>query len=84
MVGFAAGVAVVLALVAYGATRRLSRRLEQLTRSYWELRYEYGRMRAQLARLDPEQAAAAASEAGAAKAAETPLAFVPLSSLKRD
>jgi hypothetical protein len=76
-------VALLLALLAYGATRRLSRRIEQLTRSYWELRYEYGRLRSQLARLDPEQPADTASDARAAKAGEAPLAFVPMSSLKR-
>jgi hypothetical protein len=59
--------------------RRLARRLERLTESYWELRYEYGQMRSRLNRLDPEQAAAVPD------VPQTPgtTAFVPLSSLKR-
>jgi hypothetical protein len=71
------GAALVLAGVALLAARRQSKRLERLTESYWELRYEHGQLRARVNRLDPEQQAAAA--------AETPPAsnFIPLSSLKR-
>jgi hypothetical protein len=58
--------------------RRLARRLERLTESYWELRYEHGQLRARVARLDPEQAAAVADPRTAGATA-----FVPLSSLKR-
>ena len=76
-------VALLLAVAALGATRRLARRLEQLTRSYWELRYEHGRLRSQVARIDPEQASEAASDPRAAKAGDPPLAYVPMSSLKR-
>ena len=47
-----AGVALLLALVALGAVRRLSRRLDALNQSYWELRYDYTRLRSQVARLD--------------------------------
>ena len=71
------GAAVVLAGVAFVAARRQSRRLERLTESYWELRYEHGQLRARVNRLDPEQQAAA-------DAPEPPAAnFIPLSSLKR-
>jgi len=55
------------------------KRLERLTESYWELRYEHGQLRARVNRLDPEQAAPAA-DAGPAPGAT---AFVPLSSLRR-
>ena len=52
-----AGVAFLLALAALGAVRRSLRKIEALTQSYWELRYDYTRLRSQLSRLDPEQAA---------------------------
>ena len=57
----------------------LPARLERLTESYWELRYEYGQLRARVSRLEPDQAAAAPRPP--APAGST--AFVPLSSLKR-
>jgi hypothetical protein len=72
--------AVLLALTAFAKARRLAKRLERLTESYWELRYEHGQLRARLNRLDPEQPAARAGES-APQAATTH--FVPLSSLKR-
>jgi hypothetical protein len=74
-----AGIALVVALVALAKARRLSKRLERLTESYWELRYEHGQLRSRVNRLDPEllsQPADAGPPAGTT-------AFVPLSSLKR-
>ncbi|MFL6280752.1 MAG: hypothetical protein ACJ731_11610 [Vicinamibacterales bacterium] len=73
------GTAVVTAVAALVKARRLGRRLERLTESYWELRYEHGQLRARLNRLDPEPSAAAAEPT----AAPGVTAFVPLSSLKR-
>ena len=73
------GVAVVTAVLALSRARRLAKRLERLTESYWELRYEHGQLKTRLNRLDPE-APAAAAEPGR-QAGVT--AFVPLSSLKR-
>jgi HAMP domain-containing protein len=71
------GAALVLAAVAFVVARRQSKRLERLTESYWELRYEHGQLRARVNRLDPEQQQPAA-------AAEPPASnFIPLSSLKR-
>jgi hypothetical protein len=72
-----AGGAVVVAVLAWARARRLARRVERLTESYWELRYEHGQLRARVNRLDPESAAAAAEP-------QRPpaTAFVPLSSLK--
>lgn len=69
----------VLGLLAYGLARRTARRLEQLSQSYWELRYQHGQLRAQVNRLDPEQRAAAEAEMAAQPAQN----FIPLSSLKR-
>jgi hypothetical protein len=72
------GAALVLAAVAMLIARRQSKRLERLTESYWELRYEHGQLRARVNRLDPEQ------QQQAAAAADPPATnFIPLSSLKR-
>jgi hypothetical protein len=72
-------VALGVAVIAWAKVRRLAKRLERLTESYWELRYEHGQLRASVNRLD------AAPAAGAAESAVPPgaTAFVPLSSLKR-
>ena len=71
------GAALVLAGAALFVARRQSKRLERLTESYWELRYEHGQLRARVNRIDPEQQAAGT-------AAEPPASnFIPLSSLKR-
>jgi hypothetical protein len=71
--------AVLLAVAALAKARRLARRLERLTESYWELRYEHGQLRARVSRLDPEPPPAASEPA----AQPGTTAFVPLSSLKR-
>jgi hypothetical protein len=71
-------VAALAAVTAWSKSRRLARRVERLTESYWELRYEHGQLRARLNRLDPEDAVASEP----ARPAGT-IAFVPLSSLKR-
>jgi hypothetical protein len=70
------GVALIMAGMAWLAARRQTKRLERLTESYWELRYEHGQLRARVNRLDPEQQAAPAAEPPATN-------FIPLSSLKR-
>ena len=73
------GIAVAVALIALAKARRLAKRLERLTESYWELRYEHGQLRARVNRLDPEQPS---QPADAGPQAGTTV-FVPLSSLKR-
>ena len=70
--------ALAIAMVALVKARRLARRLERLTESYWELRYDHGQLRARVNRLDPE---APPAQDAAPPAGTT--AFVPLSSLKR-
>ena len=69
-----------LALAALAWARRLSRRLDALTQSYWELRYDYTRLRGQVARLDPAQDEAAAVPPPPADAQVT---FVPLSAMRK-
>jgi hypothetical protein len=73
-----------VALVAAWAwlqARRLGRKLEALTQSYWELRYEFTRLRSQVARLDPDTAA---PDAAPPPAEATPtVSYVSLSSMKK-
>ena len=73
-----AGAAVILALAAWIKARRLAKRLERLSESYWELRYEHGQLRARVNRLDPDTLPASDT----AQAGSPGMAFVPLSSLK--
>ena len=68
-----------VAVVALTSVRRLSRRLDSLTQSYWELRYDYTRLRSQVSRLDPEQPEAV--EPAPPPAAT--VSFVSLSSMKK-
>lgn len=78
---------VLLALAAAAAAliraRRLSRRLDVLNQSYWELRYDYTRLRSRVSRLDPDQADDQPEPASGAAQAPQQVSFVPLSSLKR-
>lgn len=71
------GTAVLVAVLALAKARRATKRLERLTETYWELRYDHGQLRARVAKLDAEAAPdAEPARAGGAN-------FVPLSSLKR-
>ena len=72
--------AVVVAVVALVKARRATKRLERLTETYWELRYDHGQLRARIAKLDPEPPVPAQGEPAPKPAAAN---FVPLSSLKR-
>jgi hypothetical protein len=58
--------------------RRVGRRLERLTESYWELKYDHGQLRARVARLEPDAPVKPADPAPQPGATN----FVPLSSLK--
>ena len=69
-------------LVALGALargRKSAKRLERLTESYWELRYDYGQLRARLNALEPKP-----EEDAATPGPETPVktGFISLASLK--
>ncbi|MBA2305179.1 MAG: hypothetical protein H0W08_21470 [Acidobacteria bacterium] len=74
-----AGVALLVALAALMTARRVARKLEALTQSYWELRYDFTRLRSQVTRLDPDET----DDAPPPPAATTQVAFVPLSSMKK-
>jgi acyl carrier protein phosphodiesterase len=75
-----AGTGLLVALVAVAMARRVSRRLDVLTQSYWDLRYEYTRLRAQVARLDPDTPDA---EPAAPPASSASVSFVPLSTIRK-
>ena len=74
--------ALCIALAAVLQARRASKRLERITESYWEIRYEVAQLRARVARLEPPLPDAASAE-DRQTAGGGPTAFVPLSTLKR-
>lgn len=73
-----AGVALLIAVAALAHARRVGRKLEALNQSYWELRYDFTRLRSQVARLDPGEPAEAPPAPPASQ-----VAFVPLASMKK-
>ena len=68
-----------LALAALGAVRRSLRKIDALTQSYWELRYDFTRLRSQVQRLDPEQPSSPPSE----PIPQAAVTFVPLASVAK-
>ena len=70
--------AVIVAVAALVRARRVTKRLERLTETYWELKYDHGQLRARVARLDPDAPVVPADQVPRPGAT----AFVPLSSLK--
>ena len=73
-------VALLLAAAAWNRAGRLARKLEALNQSYWELRYDFTRLRSQVARLDPETEQ---PEQSAAAVPPETVAFVSLNSMKK-
>jgi hypothetical protein len=73
------GAALVLALLAWGRSRRLARRLARVTRDYWELRYEHDQLRDRVGLLEP----GGEGKPSAPPVPGPPTAFVPLSALRR-
>ncbi len=67
-----------LALAALATSRRLSRRLGQLSEQYWELKYEHGALKARVKALAPTPEEVAAARPAVQQT------FVPLTSLKGD
>ena len=73
-----AGVCLVAATLAWRRARRMASRLEELTQSYWQLRYEVEELRLQVQRQSGE------AGAGTPLAALPPAGgFIPLRALKR-
>ena len=79
---FTAAVALLVAWASWARAGRLSRKLEALSQSYWELRYDYTRLRSQVARMDAGGPEAEEPPAPPQPAGQT-VAFVPLSSMKK-
>jgi hypothetical protein len=78
-----AGAAALVAVVALWRARSAAKRIERLSESYWELRYESGQLKARVTRLEVETGLREPSpdpEGGQPTATTT---FVPLSSLKK-
>jgi hypothetical protein len=71
--------ALLAALTALHLVRRQARRLDALNQSYWELRYDYTRLRSQVARLEPAEAPAPEP----ATVSTPSMTFVPLSSIRK-
>ena len=74
-----AAVAVLIAWASWARAGRLARKVDALTQSYWELRYDYTRLRSQMARLDSGEAEPEQEPAPA----QGQVAFVPLASIKK-
>lgn len=81
VVWFVAGGALLLAWMAWARAGRLARKLDALNQSYWELRYDYTRLRSQVARLNPDQPDEAVPSQPSP--AGPTVAFVPLASIKK-
>jgi hypothetical protein len=78
---FLSGGALLAGLAALVKARRTAKRLERLTESYWELRYEHGQLRARFNQISPDPSAAGVGADEAPQGGAN--AFIPLSSLKR-
>jgi len=74
-------VGVLVACAAWARAGKTARKLEALNQSYWELRYDFTRLRSQVARLDPETEQAAAEASPSQPTGQ--VAFVSLSSMKK-
>ena len=77
MLWIVAGASLVLGLLSWNRSRRLGRRLEQLTQMYWELKYQHGELRVQVQRLSGEGPAVSTPPPQPADS------FIPLASLKK-
>jgi hypothetical protein len=78
-----AAVAALVAMLAIWRARSAAKRIERLSESYWELRYESGQLKARITRLEVEAGLREPSPDPAAQKAPATTTFVPLSSLKK-
>jgi hypothetical protein len=74
-----AAVAFAVGLASWMRAGRTARKLDALNQSYWELRYDFTRLRSQVARLDPETAA----EEPPAQAPQESVSYISLASIKK-
>ena len=78
-----AGVAALVALFALWRARAANKRLERLSESYWELRYENGQLKSRVTRLEVETGLREGSLEAPTPQQAVATSFVPLSSLKK-
>ena len=81
MVEGIAVIALLLAVAAFQRARGLARRFDAMTQSYWELKYDYTRLRSQISRLDPDRQEEA--EPVPAPPPPDPGSFIPLSAMRK-
>ena len=77
-----AGAALITAVISWQRARGALKRLERLTESYWELKYENGQFKSRLTRLE-EASGVREPDAEPARSTGGSTVFVPLSSLKK-
>jgi len=77
------GFAVLVALFAVWRARAAAKRIERLSESYWELRYESGQLKARVTRLEVETGLREPSADPEGRQPTAATTFVPLSSLKK-
>jgi hypothetical protein len=77
------GFAVLVALFALWRARAAAKRIERLSESYWELRYESGQLKARVTRLEVETGLREPSPDPEGRQPTAATTFVPLSSLKK-
>jgi hypothetical protein len=79
---FFAGAGTLAVLAACLWARRVTKRIERLSQSYWELRYEQGQLNARVGRLEPPTGAIDQDQT--TDVPSRPKSnFVPLSSLRK-
>ena len=78
-----AGVATLIAVLAFWRVRSAARRIERLSESYWELRYENGQLKARVTRLEVQAGLREPTPDPATRQPAATTTFVPLSSLKK-
>ena len=76
------GLSLLVAIASWIRARRVSRRLEQLSQMYWELRYELGELRVQAEQRTADPSAPMSDTTGRTEGGAS-TAFVPLATLKR-
>ena len=79
LVWIAAVLVALLALASWMRASRIARKLDALNQSYWELRYDFTRLRSQVARLDPDSEPRDEPQASDGQT----VAFVPLSAVRK-
>jgi hypothetical protein len=79
---FLVGAGALAVLAACLWARRVTKRIERLSQSYWELRYEQGQLNARVGRLEPPSGSGDADHSSDLPT-QPKSNFVPLSSLRK-